>query len=441
MTPEIKRTIDELHDAGLNGLQIAAKLGISKTSVYTYLAERKVRDESDCRQQTEEVYSDGGNILEKSFVTTEPIKSEDDAMRAANIDPLEWTCERLTVRAWTVTVKTKDDKGKEQSQLVQNYGVKLVLRRNPHRYLLKSVKQLIDSLAERAPVYHPLPPRIPPSGEPLLAVCGLADVHFGKLSWHRETGENYDLNIAVELWREAVSAILSRAQVRRIVRFVLPLGNDLFHADGKQQTTYRGTRVDCDGRFSKVWDIVLSELIHAIEMLQTLAVVQLPLVPGNHDSTAAVYLAEVLAARFRHNNRVIVDREPSSRKYIEWGTNLLGFDHGDRIPRQRLVTLMQAERPVSWGRTTCREWIRGHWHHETVYQQGGVVIRHLPTITGTDVWHYDEGYIGAPRGTHLLLYGYDSGHVATEFLPVRRSQSCPSQLTANGMSSADGKPS
>lgn len=55
---------------------------------------------------------------------------------------------------------------------------------------------------------------------------------------------------------------------------------------------------------------------------------------------AALKKAKVLEAYFHNHPRVQVNTEPTTRKYVEYGVTLLGFDHGDELKPQRLPDLM-----------------------------------------------------------------------------------------------------
>ena len=50
----------------------------------------------------------------------------------------------------------------------------------------------------------------------------------------------------------------------------------------------------------------------------------------------------------------------------------------------------------------------GHWHSQTTAEKNGMVLRYLPSITGTDEWHYNKGFVGAVKATVSFVWG-DTG--------------------------------
>jgi len=82
----------------------------------------------------------------------------------------------------------------------------------------------------------------------LLEVC-IADAHFGRLSYSKETNDApYDLLIAQASFMRALETLLDRAKGYTFERILMPLGHDLLHSNGMNNATAGGTPLDCDGR-------------------------------------------------------------------------------------------------------------------------------------------------------------------------------------------------
>lgn len=130
-------------------------------------------------------------------------------------------------------------------------------------------------------------------------------------------------------------------------------------------------------------------------------------------------MGEVLAAKYHKAVDVRVTNSPNPWQYYRYGTNLLGFTHGNGLTdakRLQLPARMAQDQPELWAETTCREWFLGHTHREreTVTTQrradtiNRVLVRELPALTGIDAWHNQQGFAANPQA-ELHLYNKESG--------------------------------
>lgn len=260
-----------------------------------------------------------------------------------------------------------------------------------------------------------------------MLVVSLHDAHFGRLSFFREAGHNYDPAIAAAVYKQAVSDALAFFGQPRITKIVFPIGSDLLHTDNLASTTTAGTRVDSvDTRLHKVFDVAVAAVISAIEDCLLVADVDVVWIPGNHDELLGGMLAKVIKTYFRFDSRVKVDDREQSRKIIHWNTNLILFSH--RFPKpQDAPRLLATEYPVEWGATTSRE--VHHGHHHTMrgtwygpYQEvSGVMVRSCPSLASNDKWHYDSAYSGNCRAAESFLYSAESGFIGSHLAKVHPS--------------------
>jgi len=137
-------------------------------------------------------------------------------------------------------------------------------------------------------------------------------------------------------------------------------------------------------------------------------------IPGNHDAETSWYMSEWLAARFHGDKHVTLDNSPLGRKYRSWGTTLLGYTHQES---KDLPLVMAREAQAAWATAQFFIWHVGHLHKkkETKYIAGdtynGVRVEVLPSLSGTDKWHYDNHYIGNHRTAEAYLYGQETGDI------------------------------
>jgi hypothetical protein len=187
-------------------------------------------------------------------------------------------------------------------------------------------------------------------------------------------------------------------------------------------TTAKGTVVDAvDDRFQKVFRVGCRAVQHAILRCREIAEVEVLWVPGNHDPETSWYMAEWLAAVFSSDKHVTVDSGPQDRKYRAFGNSLIGYAHGDDIKLGDLPLIMATDPTIreQWGKSRYQFWRIGHFHKkkETKYTGAdtfnGVSVTILPSLSGTDKWHYEKGYVNNHRTAELALWSKDSGLTGT----------------------------
>jgi hypothetical protein len=244
------------------------------------------------------------------------------------------------------------------------------------------------------------------------------DVHFGKLAWAPETSSEYNIGIARESLISSAKTFVDRCKAFPLDMVVIFIGQDFFHVDNNFNTTTAGTPQDVDGRYAQI--IVAGEeaMIESVEIFRKISLVKLYTIPGNHDCLSSFHLTRTLKAYFRNSENVIVDDSPCPRKYVRYGTNLIGCTHGNEEKHSDLPIIMAVERN-DFGSATCREWHLGHLHKSkrtqttNVDQFNGVTVRILQSLSGTDAWHHRKGYVGGTRAAEALVYSKDGGHEAT----------------------------
>ena len=332
------------------------------------------------------IKGDGSQTTKRMVILSEsnandPIR----IMQLMGFDPLKWelvSC-RTKRNDWDVTMKVN-----EQPHRETNHQYKIELSVKPIQAVLTSeyVKQVFDELEPpKLPAYKYKPGN-------LMLELPIIDLHLGKLAWAEETGDDYDLKIAEQLYRDTVLDLLGKVkQINLPIEIIsYPVGQDFFHVDNSNSMTTAGTQVDTDTRWQKIYSKGVELLIWTIELLREIAPVEVRYVPGNHDQTLSYCATYTLSAYYRNTKGVLVDVTPTQRKYLRYGVNLIGYSHGKE--GKRIEHLMQQERPKDWGETVYREWHLGDLHHEEAKEIGGLKIRRLASVTATDAWHAEKGY-------------------------------------------------
>jgi hypothetical protein len=240
----------------------------------------------------------------------------------------------------------------------------------------------------------------------------IMDLHLSKLGWKYETGESYNHKIAEERLYGVITDILNRVETNNIEKIIYPIGQDYYNFDLPSGTTAGGTPQDSDSRWQKMFLHGCELAVTIIERLSKVAPVDVFYVAGNHDKTASYYLTLYLSAWFKNDDNVKVDISPTRRKYVEYGNCLIGYSHGE-MEKERISKAMQVEAKEAWGRTLYHEWHIGHLHKEKLTKEfyktvddedGGLIVRHISSITGSDAWHTESGYVGAVKKAQAFLW-------------------------------------
>lgn len=351
-----------------------------------------------------------GDTATFEAVLNKRVQSLDDLVKVAKIDLKEWEVKEWICNKWEVAAKVDNSNLKVQDL----WQVKAWLKKNKPAIDLKELKEkLLKEIKSNAPVYKKI--KYKAFDDPVLMEVNLFDFHFGKLTWGKETGDNYDLKIAKKLFADCVEKIIMYAEMFRVERILFPIGNDFFNVNSGNQTTYSGTPQSEDDRWKKTFVEGWKLLQRSIDTLTQYAPVDILVVPGNHDLESTFYMGEVLAAYYNNNPNVKVDNSPPLRKYYRYGDNLIGFAHGKDEKIQDLPMIMANERSIDFGITKYREWHLGDKHHKkeikwiATEEIKGVTVRILRSLSTTDQWHYQKGYVGNIRAGEAFIWHKKKG--------------------------------
>lgn len=235
-------------------------------------------------------------------------------------------------------------------------------------------------------------------------IINFFDVHFAKLAHKSECGENYDYKIAQQRMRESIDEYIVRLKDKDFSEIIFAIGQDYFNSEPTGNTV-GNTKQDNDSRYSVMFEKGVESLIDCIDRLIVAfkCPIFVPLIQGNHSTYTEFYAAQYLKAWYRKDENIIIDAEPTPRKYFKFGVNLFGFTHNSE-EKDRLYNLMQIEEPQLWANTIERTWFTGHLHCEDVKEKGGVYVRQAPTMCGTDAWHKRMGFVNPIKRTQAFIY-------------------------------------
>lgn len=358
-------------------------------------------------------------IKTEIYLTPNEAASPTKIMQKMGLDPFLWeivSC-KITDGGWDVTLKLIEYTQKVNDKFVKT-SKPLTVRNRKYSVTLTvkplgkelTFPQILDAFQELKPVkISKKDKKDIPGNDGLLFELPIMDFHLGKLSWLEESGADYDLKIAEKLWRKTVLDLINKStKFGSIEQILFPVGQDFFHFDTPRGTTTAGTYLDTDTRWQKMFRKGVELLVWAIEELAKIAPVKVVWVPGNHDQMLSYAAVVGLYQRYSESNNIIVDLSASPRKYILFGTSLIGYSHGDKEGK-RLQGLMQIEVPDLWAKSIFREFHMGHLHIEITGTNNGIIFRRIAAITATDAWHGENGFLAALRQAQAFIWHKEFG--------------------------------
>lgn len=341
------------------------------------------------------------------------IKSLEELIEAFRIDTTIWECERFIANKWECAAKLPDG-----SMVVEPlYQIKATFikkKSDAVEFAKSEISRLIDEAKKDIKSFNVNRVSKLGSGCNMLEIS-IPDTHIGGMSWRDETGQaNYDHKIASRLHKEAFYDLLGRgASSNSLSEVLIVLGNDFMNVDGENLTTTRGTVVDQDSRYAKMfqaaWNVAHSVITDAVQV----APVRVIVCPGNHDRTSTWTMAHSLESFFHSARHITIDNSPRLRKYLRYGVNMLMFAHGDTVKPKDIPLLMATEEPGMFGSTKFREAHLGHTHQEKLTESNGVKVRVIPSLCPANAWAVSNGYSGNMRGAQAFTWNEQCGLIAT----------------------------
>ena len=269
--------------------------------------------------------------------------------------------------------------------------------------------ELIEDLQNFSPSFPVI--KRTPSSEGHLLVISPADIHVGKLAMAFETGDEYNVNIAVERVLKGVQGILNKTSGFNIDQIVFVAGNDILHTDNPKRTTTSGTPQDTDGMWYSNFLVAKQLYVDVLMMLMPVADIHFTFNPSNHDFCNGFFLADVIKTWFRNCDNITFDCSISHRKYYKYHNNLIGTTHGDGA-KQNDLPLLMAHESKEWSECKHRYIYTHHVHHKTSKDHIGVTIESLRSPSASDSWHHRNGYTGVPKAIEGFLHHKEFGQIS-----------------------------
>jgi hypothetical protein len=426
-----------------NFQELADKVDSTKQVVKNYVsAYRKIHGipASDPRaskgnpkeSSADTTFKQQGDNAEYAFKTDRRIQTLQDLIDACDIDLSVWEIDRWVCNKWEVGAKN----AAKEVQVHPLFQVKVWLRAKKGKSFFELKDELIAEMKRFAPRYPVI--RRKALSEKHLFVVDPGDPHFGKYASEWETSEGYNLKKAEERYTEGIERLIDKVAYYKIDKIAFIGGNDKFHVDSPHNHTTSGTRQDTDGMWFEHFRSAKRCEIAAIDRLLTVADVHYVHCPSNHDYQTGFYFADNIASWYHRNKNISFDISPAHRKYMQYGTSLIGMTHGDGAKEEILPDLMAKEARAAWAQTRYGYWYLHHIHHKDKKARKGKEkiqlekdkigvsilhtnlgmdpedychIEYLRSISGTDSWHHRNGYCGSFRAMEAFIHHPIAGQI------------------------------
>lgn len=277
---------------------------------------------------------------------------------------------------------------------------------------LEATEDVLERIRAAFEGMEPAKPVAPPEAvhADLCTVYPIADAHIGMLAWARETGRDYNTNIAAERVQTWAAQCVA-ASPPSDTAIILDIG-DFTHADDDTYQTPRSKHVlDVDTRMFRTLDIGIATLAGVVESALTRHKhVRVCILPGNHDSTIYLAVMFALAERYRDNPRVAVHKQPGEFFLHEFGRVMITAHHGDKAKADRLAHFVADEFAEAWGRTKHRFMFTGHLHHHKSQDIGGLKWEQLRAVTERDAYAVSHAYTARAQ-LSAITYHKDRGEI------------------------------
>ena len=278
------------------------------------------------------------------------------------------------------------------------------------------MKECVEALKAELPKYEPVPksgknvPKKETIVSSLATVYTITDAHVGMKAWGKETGADWDLDIAERTITSAMVELVNSAPLSQI-GIIAQLG-DFLHADNiTPMTPTSGHLLDADDRFSKVVQVAIRILrrviAHALTKHDKIIFIN---AEGNHDLSSSIWLRELFKAVYENEPRIDVVDTPLPYYVYQHGETMLAWHHGHLKKNEQLPIFFASQFHDMWGKTKKRYCHTGHRHHFDEKEHSGMYVVQHSTIAARDAYAARGGWM-SERTMKAITYHTQFGEV------------------------------
>lgn len=245
----------------------------------------------------------------------------------------------------------------------------------------------------------------------LLNLYTVSDFHIGMLAWADESGDDWDMKIAEDLFSRWFDAAFQKAPDAGTG--VVNLLGDFAHFDGLVAVTpASGHALDADTRYQKLVRYMIRMVRRVVDMaLVKHKNVRLLIVQGNHDESGMIWLAEMFSTLYDNEPRVFVDTSPDVYKMVQHGKTTLFFHHGHKARFDAIEPVMIAKFRKAFGESVYSYAHVGHLHHQKIVESRNMIVEQHRTLAAKDAYASRGGWMSG-RSANVITYSAEYGEVA-----------------------------
>lgn len=245
----------------------------------------------------------------------------------------------------------------------------------------------------------------------LLNLYTVSDFHLGMLAWADESGDDWDMKIAEDLFSRWFDAAFQKAPDAGTG--VINLLGDFAHFDSLVAVTpASGHALDADTRYQKLVRYMIRMVRRVVGMaLVKHKNVRLLIVQGNHDESGMIWLAEMFSTLYDNEPRVFVDTSPDVYKMVQHGKTTLFFHHGHKARFDAIEPVMIAKFRKAFGESVYSYAHVGHLHHQKIVESRNMIVEQHRTLAVKDAYASRGGWMSG-RSANVITYSAEYGEVA-----------------------------
>lgn len=273
------------------------------------------------------------------------------------------------------------------------------------------MRAVIDGMKSDITPVSVAPPPKKRLNEKLLNLYTVSDFHLGMLAWADESGDDWDMNIAEDLFSKWFDAAFQKAPDAGVG--VINLLGDFAHFDSLDAVTpASGHVLDADTRYQKLVRYMIRMVRRVVNMaLVKHKSVRLLIVQGNHDESGMIWLAEMFNTLYDNEPRVFVDTSPDVYKMVQHGKTTLFFHHGHKARFDAIEPVMIAKFRKAFGESVYSYAHVGHLHHQKIVESRNMIVEQHRTLAAKDAYASRGGWMSG-RSANVITYSAEYGEVA-----------------------------